>query len=263
LILTLFKKYYKKILKEHIGCIKKSYWFCKNMNIKPKVIKELIHTAPLLALLYFFVANPSFFLNNEMIKVLLIWVIILQFFAYITTIIKLLRSIGEGERYINYAAFPLSFLLGYFVSKNFQTFNLIILFLGLLPPILLFLVLFRRKILKNDNKLGDDIYELCAKIKKLPKDNIWVEVEDPPLSTAVMHLAQKNVINCLNISFYGSNPDIFDKLKASPIKTIKEFEIDYILTDRDDFQNKHKKYYKKILSMGKFTVFETKFRGRK
>lgn len=267
LTLIFVKRYYHKILKEHWGCVKKSYRFYKNQPLIYQAIKELINSVPFFAMLFFFIDNPSFFLRNEICLAFVVLMTGLQVFTYITTFLRSLRCIGEGERYLIHTQFPISFLLGYFLSNNYQNSNLFLILCALALPLCLFIIQFRQMIIKSHNKQTEKMDSLCKKIRVLPKNNVWIRVKGEPISSAVMYLAQKNVINCLNITFYDAQSesnklndgDMYSTLEKNPTKTIKEFQIDYILTDKETLTspNSNINHYIRIIEEGKYYVLET------
>lgn len=249
-------KYYGKIFKEHIGCIIKSYHYIGKVDSK-RLIALLATSAPFAGLSFFYLNNPDFFVNFSVNRIFSVWALSFGFIAYAAIFIKPLRSIGEGERYIVHSAVPISFLMGYFLANNYSVINLLLVVISIFSVFGLTVVTFRM-VLRGKYILNDEICELCTRIKKLPKSNVWVKSREPSLICAVMHLAQKNVVNCLNITFFDSHPEVFSKLENKPIETIQEYGINYILLDRATLKNQNNiiKNYEVIIEVGEYCVSE-------
>ena len=256
LILVIFRKFYKKILIEHIGCIRKSHWYCKTLDFKIKKIGVIFLGIPIFLIFIFYMKNPGFFVNNKTNFMLMTISLSLYISGILTVFIPILRCFGEGERYVEYTIFPSSFLIGYFLVKNFSLLNFLLVFF---PIGLLFCGIFSAlKGYIRKKKLSYTLLKICKKIKKLLKNNLWFMAEnaEPPL---VAFFGQKNVIYFLNISFYFKNLKFFEKLEEDIDNTIKKFKIDYILTDKKTFQKKKQwlNKYKIKFKEGRFILIET------
>jgi len=232
LILALSKLYSQKILPEHISCIKKTYLQYKDVPFNLKgVIATIIYSMPFVLIIGFFLMDRLFFLANNITKFMITWMVPLQIFSYLTTFIKPLRAaVGEGERYRMYNFYPTSFLLGYFLFNHWQISNLILVLLAVIPTPLLASRLTYRKIIYGYNRLTSEIEEVCNYIKTLPKENIWPMVSN--ISSAVAYFTQKKVLNCLNLDFVRQHPELFPSICKPYTEIIKEYNIDYILTEK-------------------------------
>lgn len=73
---------------------------------------------------YYKLISLSTNLNNEVFLKLSIWIYALLVAAIATLVIKKIRFLGEGNRYIEYAVLPLSIILGSYSSFFWETFGL-------------------------------------------------------------------------------------------------------------------------------------------
>ncbi|KKR11060.1 MAG: hypothetical protein A3D24_01885 [Candidatus Blackburnbacteria bacterium RIFCSPHIGHO2_02_FULL_39_13] len=257
--------FYKSILNEHFALL--NFWR-KNIdyrfahqirgNLKPKQIDDFIFKVynlsfknpyvyilgnnPWLGIYLFALLLPFFdkilpglaIISPIMFKIN-VWVLTLLISSLLVLSIKGLRFLGEGNRYLEYAVFPVSILLGSYFSILSRE-------LGSIFPIafvpaclvMFFLIIFlQKKTIVGDRgrTIGKELWEIINYLNTNDGDKVRIAVFPISLGDAIMYFTKGRVLTSDSI-FGQIKLGIFPIVNEPFMKLVNRYDLNYVLIDQ-------------------------------
>lgn len=255
---------YRRILIEHMGSL--LYW-AKNIDNrfshqfrgiqKAKEAKDFIYNlyrfSQSFSFLFIFGGNPwlfvliliatittilhiSFesFIDSLIMQKLILWTVISVFSTILVLSIKKLRFLGEGYRYIEYATFPVSFLVASYILYFIGNLFFFIGFLMVCVVVLIGVVFLQIKtVVKDRNRTIDKAkWEIIDYLNKTAGSSVRLGVFPMQLGDAMMYFIKGRVLTTDSLVGLQQLLDIFPVVTKPMNEIIKKYKINYIFFDK-------------------------------
>lgn len=163
-----------------------------------------------------------------------LWFFILFCIALIVLSVKPLRFLGEGNRYIEYAVFPLSVLIGTFIPGIYNKLGVFTVISFILVCLIFFLIIIylQIKVIVKDKtrtitpQLWEIIHILNSEGKKVRLGIFPLQFGD-----AMTYFLKGKILTTYNNAGLEYLSDIYPKVKLPMTKIIQKFRLNYILFD--------------------------------
>jgi len=171
----------------------------------------------------------------RLISYFAIWSIVALLLAIVTSLWKRVMFLGQGVRYLDYAAFPSAVVVGIMSTYVSQD----LLFYGLFVGLLAISIVKMRRSFRTTSRLKDyvlssDLLDCIEAIRESPRDNVLCI--PATLTAAVAYFARKRVLNTSSPYAYGELFSIFTVAGYVPImpieQIVRKYEIGLILVER-------------------------------
>lgn len=248
------KKYYLRVLSTHITNI--IFWSknsnnrfahqvyghvppTKNPDLVGIIYKLLSKLAPatllisnvwiLSAFLFFILAIPKPVILEKMA----VWAIFFYVLSILVLMVRFLRPIGEGYRYIEMTQVPTailsSYLFFYYYNSPFRVFAVIILILFLTGSLSVILVVQYKAVIKDKNRsFTKDLRDVCKFINKL-SGTPRIMCLPHQITTMVAYSTKADIlvgINSQSVQYMG---DFYPVLKKPVTSLARKYNLDYLL----------------------------------
>ncbi|MFC2175113.1 hypothetical protein ACFLQ2_04600 [archaeon] len=229
------KGYYLRLFKGHLTMIR--FWFnrprygAKKQDIRLLVAKLFFYNpfivvlaVQLAAVLYLGIAL------SQLIWLFVFWVTATWAFALFTSTVKPLMCFGEGERYLQFNAFPIALLAAYFHFYFFLDSLLMtaLLALGFAVSIVAVLISQSRQLARSKQLVfGSELKKVMRKLKGLKGKNV---IAFPyALMRVALYSADKNIVEQMSAADSMGLAEFYPVLTMPLRSIISKYQLDYIL----------------------------------
>lgn len=254
LAIVISRGYYLQVLKSHLSNI--YFWMknyenrfshqvygrlptTKNPDLVGTIYNLLSKFAPftLLFSALWIASGIIIFIFNIPLSPLLykmaLWVLFFYVFAILVMMIKCLIPIGEGYRYIEMITAPASILSSYiffyFYNSNYRLTAVIILGILLTGNLMVILFLQYKAVISDRNRsLTVDMKEMFKFINKI-KGTPRIMCIPHQITTMLVYNTKAKVLVGIDTYSVKYMKDFYPVIKKPLSKTLKKFEIDYVL----------------------------------
>lgn len=277
--LILFNKIYMPVLKGHIAILK--YWQ-KNIKLRfahqfrglPKEDEsaDFIQRVYILSLknpfVYMLGSNPwlglfivlfilkslgiislQLTLDDPMLNKFNIWIFSSLLITSFVLFIPKLRFLGEGQRYMEYAIFPLSIVLGNYFSSLMSSYTGMFMWIFSLSVILILvnIIFLQYKVIIKDRArtINQQLWKIINYLNKTGKNKVRLAIFPFNLGDAMMYFLKGKVLTSDSIVGLLQMSDVYPFVKKPMNEIIKKYNLNYIVIDQKYVQLKElrlKKY---------------------
>ncbi len=191
--------------------------------------------------------------SSLLIKFLFSWLVLVYFLIALTTYFSPFRFLGEGYKYIKFAIFPQSLLIGILVTRNYS-FLWLFIFIALIS-LYVILKVFR----PVSEKKNANLEEIIKAIKESPRGATMCLPAN--LSDIITFFTKKKVLWGTHSSGWDEVEDFFPVLKKPVEYFFEKYNLNFLLLAKDFVEEKDLRLssnFNKLLENTDYLLFEYK-----
>ncbi len=207
---------------------------------------------------------------SQLFESLGLWVLTLFVVGVFIRSFKFVEWAGEGERYMEFGAFPTAILTSLFVWNVYRSwpsawvfvlFGLFLLVGGLLPALFL-----QKKVIidSKDRSLGKDMFNCFDHINKLPKGSVKMATIPLGLADSTMYFTHATVFSTdSSLAHYNHYSDFFPVIQKPLNEIFSRYDVNTLFLNENyaRVEELPLKGYEEIFQSGPYKIFKINQNG--